>query len=89
MNTYIYELHGERHDGLRLPNTGFHEAIALPLDIPILKPQDYMDWVPTEGQRVGIYARKETVVERPDETGQAVNHLYLHHVEVLSKAPGQ
>ncbi|AWY05490.1 hypothetical protein PBI_MORRISSEY_48 [Gordonia phage Morrissey] len=89
MRTYLYEFHGDRHDGLRMLNLGFHEAVALPLDIPINNPDDYRAWVPTEGQRVGIYARKETAVERPDETGQAVNHLYLHHTEVLSKAPFQ
>lgn len=86
MRTYLYEFHGGLNDGLRLPNEEFHSQVAVPMDIPINNADDYRSWVPTEGQRVGIYARKETMVERPDETGQAVNHLYLHHTEVLSKA---
>lgn len=87
MTIYIYELHGERHDGLRLPNTGLHEAIALPLDIPINNPADYVKWTPTEGQRVGIYAFRDPA--RPDESGRMIHHLHLHHTEVLAKAPDQ
>lgn len=84
--TIVHEFHGGLNDGLRMVNLGFHEAVAMPLDIPINNADDYRSWVPTEGQRVGIYVFRGPARKPAEGPDIFINHLYLHHTEVLSKA---
>ena len=87
--TVIHEFHGGPNDGLRLPNMEFHSTVAVPMDVQIRNPQDYQEWIPAEGQRVGIYVFRGPARKPAEGPDIFIHHLYLHHVEVLSKAPGQ
>ena len=84
--TIVHEFHGGLNDGLRLPNEDFHSQVAVPMDVQIRNPQDYMEWTPAEGQRVGIYCVPRSLGA---QARRGTGHLHSPPVPPPHRGPGQ